>query len=372
MAAKDNPVDILMRSGLRATIKVERLKEHANAFGFLRLVLAALVIVSHTPEMADGNRDREILTRAFGGISFGEIAVDGFFLISGYLIVGSFAKRPDVVAYLVRRVARIYPAFIVASLICLLIVAPLAGARMSEIVNDMPISVWHMAKLQMPMAANVFAGTNYAQLDSSMWTIRYEFLCYLIVIPLGLFGFLNKPAMIGIISICCLILFSVITFNGQLDIHNRSYFVAEIPHALNKIIKFAGVFLTGSLFFLYRDRIRFTTVGIAVAVVGVCALLFIPSLAELGVATFGAYLIFAIASRGGSGILARINNRNDISYGVYLYAWPAEKLLMWYWPEISLLAAGFCTLVISCACGWISWHALEKPAIAILIGNRFK
>jgi peptidoglycan/LPS O-acetylase OafA/YrhL len=47
-----------------------------NNFGFLRLLFAALVVVSHSPELVDGNTSREILTQIFGTMSFGGIAVD--------------------------------------------------------------------------------------------------------------------------------------------------------------------------------------------------------------------------------------------------------------------------------------------------------
>lgn len=47
-------------------------EQKANNFGVLRLLFAILVIVSHSPEMIDGNRSRELLTQIFGTMSFGD------------------------------------------------------------------------------------------------------------------------------------------------------------------------------------------------------------------------------------------------------------------------------------------------------------
>ena len=52
-----------------------------NNIGFIRLLAASMVIVSHSAELIDGDRGSELLSRMFGTLSFGELGVDIFFLV---------------------------------------------------------------------------------------------------------------------------------------------------------------------------------------------------------------------------------------------------------------------------------------------------
>lgn len=339
----------------------QRFGEHRNNFGFLRLLFASLVIVSHTPELIDGDRGREPLTRLFGTISFGELAVEGFFVISGYLILGSYLKDPRPSAYLLKRVARIYPGFLVASLVCLLIVAPLAGGSGAGLLATAAKSVVRMLLLERPNAPGNFAGSHYTDLNGAMWTIGIEFRCYLLVLALGLAGVFRRPWLVPVIAVAALAAYAFTPLAGWRAVDG-------LPHghlwrdSLAETVRLAGVFLVGSTFYLWRRRIGFSAAGCAVAVTALCACLFVPRLAHPGFALFGGYLIFAFAGWDRSGLFQRINNRDDISYGVYLYAWPVEKLLILY-GSTALIATGAATFAAACALGWLSWHLVEKPVM---------
>lgn len=166
--------------------------EHRNAFGFLRLLLASLVIVSHTAELKDGNRSREILTNIAGTLSFGELAVDFFFIISGFLITRSFLRSSDIFSFFIKRAGRIYPAYIVAFLVCLLVVGPLGGTPLPEWPRHVMRQLLNIPFLRCPSLPDVFVGQPYPFLNGAMWTLSYEFSCYSVVVILGICGFYKR------------------------------------------------------------------------------------------------------------------------------------------------------------------------------------
>lgn len=344
----------------------KRFGHHGNAFGFLRLALASLVIVSHVPEVVDGNTGRELLSRAFGTLSFGDLAVDGFFIISGFLISASYLNSASIGSYLTKRVARIYPAFLLASLVCVVVVAPLGGADL----RSMPLSFYlkalgHSLTLNPPDNPGAFAGTHYDGLNNAMWTIRHEFRCYLLVILLGMAGFLRRPALLALFAAALIVCSRYVTDDADFLpawVHAPLWLGAPAD-----AMKLAGMFLSGATFRAMEDRVPLAPRYMTVAAVLLVGCLFVPALAEPGVATAGAYLIFGTAALGRGTVLERINNNNnDISYGVYLYAWPLEKLLIAHGIEAPLWLLGLATWLPAMGLGWLSWLAVERPALRLV------
>jgi peptidoglycan/LPS O-acetylase OafA/YrhL len=328
-----------------------------NNFGFLRLLFASSVVIGHAPEMIDGNQSREIVHRIFGTQTLGGLAVMGFFLISGYLITKSFLNSPQLQGYLLKRVLRIYPGFCVAYWICFIIVAPLAGADTSQMgARSFFHAIRRMLFLQVPDIPGVFSGLAYPMLDGPMWTIAYEFRCYLLVILLGVTGLLKKP-MAVLATTAALLLLMLLKIDIPLSEHMQEVFGKP-----SVTIHFFAAFMCGASYFVMRDRLEFT--GKAAALCGVCLvlLMFFPITAAAAQMVFGGYILFWFAFQWNSHRLGNIGNPTDISYGVYLYAWPIASLILWWHRGISPVTLALLTLCLASLAGWVSWQLVEKPA----------
>lgn len=93
-------------------------KARGNGFDGLRLAAAALVIIGHAYAIT-GNVAPGLLAN---GIQ--TIAVKAFFVISGFLITGSWVADPNVARYMIRRCLRIFPGLALLCLLTMCIAGP--------------------------------------------------------------------------------------------------------------------------------------------------------------------------------------------------------------------------------------------------------
>ncbi len=350
------PISASLNPGATEGVVVSNPRD--NHFNFLRLVLATLVIVSHSPELIDENRRRELLYRFFGGqVTCGEIAVDGFFLLSGFLILKSWISLPRFWPYLSKRVLRIYPGFLVAFLTSVFVFGPLGGNEGYWQGVSLGNLLQSWLTLGRPLVNTAFPDVGYHQLNGSLWTIRYEFLCYLGIAVLGLTGLIRLRFFV-------LGLFVVFTTAHLLQLSPFAFRSLNERYWPDQMLRLFGFFLAGSCFALFDDVIRYTRVGVVLALALLIPSMFYPLLREAALPILGGYLLFA-AAFAKVPYLRAFGRHADVSYGVYLYAWPIQSLIITRFRQIDPSLLTIVSFALSYIAGFLSWHLVESPFLRL-------
>lgn len=322
-----------------------------NNFSSLRLVFASAVIFSHSPLILTGDLSVE---PHVGRATLGELAVDGFFLVSGYLITKSFDQDSDVGGFFRKRVLRIYPAFIVNMLLCLFVLAPLVTQRYHP-----PLGLLRLLFLGGVPMEGAFPGMPTPGLNGPVWTLAYEFRCYILVAALGwALGLRNIRA-----AVACAAL-ALLTVSGLHALPQSSGAVYVVLGSPPATVRLFGLFAAGMSFYLWRELIVYNHKIAAAAICVLAVSLWLPA-ADLAIAICGGYLVFWVAFKLPALSMSRFGNKTDLSYGIYLYAWPIQMIIAYtLHRSITPLALSFAALVGSAIAAYFSWTVVEKPALA--------
>jgi peptidoglycan/LPS O-acetylase OafA/YrhL len=331
----------------------------ANSFGVLRLAMATLVLISHSYYFAFGTPEAEPLT-AWTGHSLGEHAVQVFFILSGILVAQSFERSRSLLDFVAARVLRIFPALIVCVLMTALLLGPLVSHLSAVAYFTSPALPAYLLKTlslstgsaplpgvfeNVPLASNV---------NISLWTLKYEVLCYVGLACAGMAGLFN-PRWRNSVAVA-LAMFLVVIFAAEPK-HQSIYGFSD------NIRYFSLFFGTGVLAFLMRDRI--VIAGEFVAPLAVLAALVIGTrFGELATALFLGYAVVWLAAKS-FGPLRGLCNRVDLSFGVYIFAGPIQQALIEAAPSLSpLLIAALASLIVF-PLALLSWVLIERPALQL-------
>ncbi len=328
-----------------------------NNFDALRIFAAALVILSHSWPLTS-RTDEPIAEITYASINGGALGVWMFFVISGYLVSQSFVQRGNLLAFFEARFLRIYPAFVACIVFGILLGAvvstlPLAGYfGHPQTWKYLVANLLFELRYQLP---GVFVTNPYPNaVNGSIWTLPAETMMYVLVALMGLATMLRRT-WLGAVTLVGLL--------AVLSIEPGS--VTKIPYidSLN-YAPAVRCFLLGMLFYLLRDRIPLHGAG----VIGLFALVVVLKQNQppgtLFVCVLIAYTTLWLAMH--PRLRLPVSDRiGDVSYGLYLFAFPIQQTLVWLKPNIEpwvLFAASFClTFVVA----WCSWRFLEKPALAL-------
>lgn len=276
-----------------------------NNFDGLRLIAAMAVLLSH---MAALGGEEEWLIQ---GMTWGMVGVLVFFAISGYLVLASWRADPNIGRFLERRFLRIAPGLVVAAVSTYLLVAALGLTG--------------------------FPGNPRSSLNGSLWTIAFEVYCYLLLLVLAMAS--NRPALWAVVAL------AVVSF---------------LPHGTvdRNLVSFGYFFALSMLLLEYPQLRRYWwgLVGLGLATA--------PFGHPVSVALVVSPLAIEIGARSWP-LLRSAGRYGDLSYGIYIYAFPIQQIVVAYMgkdaPYFALLAVSL-PLVLLAALA--SWRIVEAPALA--------
>ena len=349
----------------------QRFHPRNNSVNALRLGLASLVLVSHTLKLHGGQDP--LAARTNGDIDIGTVAVDGFFALSGFLIAGSFLSSPSVWRYLWRRCLRILPGFWVCLLVTGFVLLPIAQLLQYGTMSgypwtgDLSVIGYMVGNSALFIQQFEVRGLLGGQaVNGSLYTLFYEFVCYLGIAVLGILGVLSHRRWI------VLVIAAVAWFASFADLVTDGGLTGGSVTA-TIFLRFGSMFLAGAALRLWSDRIPLNWLfgaGAAVAFAGALAAAVVIGSDPAGrlayvliAAPAVAYLVLLL---GSSARLARVGAKRDLSYGVYVYAWPVQVLLLLVgargWSVLAYFAA---SLVITFVLALLIWTLVESTALAL-------
>lgn len=324
-----------------------------NALNVWRLVMASAVVLQHSWPLTGH--------KAPGLGSIYEVSVDGFFVLSGFLITSSWLRNPRPREYFVARALRIFPGLWVCLIVVAFVIAPIgvaiqggspkkllmSTAPIEYVLNNAVLNVYHASIAGTPN------GVPWPHVwDGTLWTLIFELFCYIGVAVAGIIGLLARRWAVPVAFVLAVCLAAVV-----------SYPVFGMQTIPQMIARFAVVFLAGMLIHQFRDVLpaRWSLVTICM-VIAITSALLMPNYRVVGAIP----LAYAVIVSGALIRNPRFRLRTDLSYGVYIYGWPMQQLLVicglaFLNPFVFAVVAGAATLPLAA----LSWFVVEKRAMAL-------
>jgi peptidoglycan/LPS O-acetylase OafA/YrhL len=337
----------------------DRLQDRRNNFDVLRLLAASLVLFSHSYALTAS-------TEPFADVSgwtLGEVGVVMFFAMSGFLIAKSWSDQPRLIPFAVKRALRLLPALFVAVSVTVFVVGPLfTTLPLSTYFTDpTPWVYWVRSSLLITIRGTlpgVFETNPFPDaVNGSLWTLPVEACCYGMAALFGLLGLLRRSRVLAAFGF--LLLLGV----SPLSPLSNAPAGGTTGGNLSLVVMLGATFVLGNLAYSLRSRLHLSWIALAVITVlwvvtwrgdwtraaGVLAIAF-------------AVLVFAFRTPAW---LRRLTAPGDVSYGIYVYAFPVQQSVAAIWPGIHPLVMFAIAFPVTYGLAFLSWRLVERPALAL-------
>jgi len=334
-----------------------------NNFNLIRIIAAYAVLIQHAFPLALGPKTVVPLEVSLG-VTIGMIAVDVFFMTSGFLVTASLLARKSTVEFVWARVLRIFPALFVMLMLTVfglgLFFTTLSPSSYllnywtrTYFING--LTLLFGVSYELP---GVFATNPYPNVvNGSLWTMPYELRMYVTLAVA--WAVLSLAPRVRSAVFPALVLVAAFA-SGLAVVAARFGLLAE-----SRWLDFFFMFFSGAAFYVLRTRIPLSSrlfvtclcVWAAAAAMGHAAFFVVYKLSL-------AYVLFFVAYVP-AGWIRHYNRLGDYSYGVYIYSFPVQQSVAALLPGISVLSMVLLSSAFTFVLAGLSWHLIEKHVMGL-------
>ena len=337
----------------------------SNNFDFVRVLAAILVLVGHSPALFKNKPFYYDPLIKIIGYPAHAIGLYIFFIISGFLITKSWESKKNTFEFIVSRILRIFPALLFTLICTTFILGPLLTSyHLSDYLTSKE-TYKHLLNItlfriyyELP---GVFGSNPYNNaVNGSIWSLSYEFTCYLLLILFGYFHFLKNKWFSLSIYVLAVILISF--YKSEIELSYPT--IPFLGINMDKMIEFFILFFSGSFFYLFRNYLTFNwiTYSFIISLIIITRVFQIPFIFNSIIFSF---LIFSLVfSRRIN--LNKFGKYGDFSYGIYLFAFPIQQIIaQFFTTEFNLLLLILISTLFTFIASFICWNLVEKPTLKL-------
>lgn len=335
--------------------------KHNNNFTFLRFVAASMVIVAHAYELQNIPGVEDPLERLIGR-TMGWAGVAIFFVMSGYLIMSSLQRSTDLGRFAVARALRIFPGLavcMIGSVVLLGLFAstePAAAFFTDGLTFKYLFGNISLLSIQHHLPGVFESNPLTRAVNGSIWTLPFEVGCYIMAVALVSLG-LKKPKRAPVMF--------ALLFAGCLGFLVIEPMIAHYGFVIRLSVmqKLVSCFLFGMAYASFADRIVLRwwyPLPVAVLAWLLSGTAFYEFVLSLAMALFVLWIAFVP-----SPLLLKLSRAPDYSYGIYIYAFPIQQVLMMTVPTLPPLLHALIAFLLVLIPASLSWHFVEKPALRL-------
>lgn len=334
---------------------------HNNNFTVLRLLSAILVIISHGYYVTGKNNIEPIHIITGGKLEFSAFGLCIFFFVSGYFVSKSAFETPSILLFIQKRIARIYPALIIVVMLSVFVIGPVF-TELSLSAYFTEAGTWKYLytltgfriRTDLP---GVFTNAQFflRGVNGSLWTISLELMLYVLLTCFLISGITKNKKIFSLINFLFLLV-CLITVSAF--IHLDFFYV--------KYFYLSGIFFLGS--FVYSSALsKKWTKFILLSAIFLYTVLYLlnPQFIKFDFLLLIIIALLAYLVGFYKKITIRLNN--DISYGLYILAYPVQQIVFYLTGYNQSIALQLClTLLVTIPLAFLSWKLIEKPAINLI------